>query len=103
MAQQRVKRLIVDTGIVLSKEYKEASDEWVNAEGRKVDAQPERFLVTCASGEAVSEDEGLRNCYVDTYKVSREEFQKIKYLQKVKCTYEFSSYGCKPVSISLEK
>lgn len=100
---QVTRRLIVEDGIVISKIYKEATNSFENKEGKLVDAQPEKFIILCASGEKISSDTGIENALVQEYKVSREEFQNFKYLQKVQCKYEFSTYGPKPVSVSIIK
>mgnify|MGYP004457108107 CR=1 FL=1 len=95
-----IKRLINEEGIVLSKNYSEARDPWTKSDGTEVAAQPEKYEVLVASGEKVSNDTGFQNCVVQTYKVSREEFQALKYLQKVMVSYEFSTYGPKPISVA---
>lgn len=100
---QVTKRLIVEEGIVVSKIYKEATEAFENREGKLVDAQPEKFIILCASGEKISPDTGIENALVQEYKVSREEFQNFKYLQRVQCKYDFSTYGPKPVSVSILK
>lgn len=100
---QSIRRLIVEDGIVISKIYKEATTSFTNRDGKEVEAQPERFIILCASGNKISTDTGIENALVQEYKVSREEFQNFKYLQKVQCTYEFSTYGPKPVSVSIIK
>lgn len=94
------KRLIIEKGIVLSKIYKEATSAFENKEGKLVDAQPEKFIVLCASGEKISTDAGIDNALIQEYRVSREEFQNFKYLQPVECRYEFSTYGAKPISVA---
>lgn len=100
---QVTKRLIVEDGIVISKIYKEATEAFENRDGKLIDAQPEKFIILCASGENINADTGIENALVQEYKVSREEFQNFKYLQKVQCKYDFSTYGPKPVSVSILK
>ena len=95
------KRKIVEDGIVLSKEFKPATQEFTNSEGRKVEAAPDRYVVTVASGESISNDKGMENVTVLNYKVDREVFMKVCYLTKVKATYNFTSYRLEPVSIEL--
>lgn len=98
-----IKKMITEEGIVLSKIYREATESFMSRDGKEVAAQPERFIILCASGEKVDPDTGVDNAVIQEYKVSREEFQNFKFLQKVICKYEFSSYGCKPVSVTLKK
>lgn len=100
---QVTKRLIVEEGIVISKIYKEATTAFENKDGKLVDAQPEKFIILCASGEKINSDTGIENALIQEYKVSREEFQNFKFLQKVQCRYDFSTYGPKPVSVSVIK
>ena len=39
VAKNAIKRMVVEEGIVLSKVFKAASEEWVNSRGEKVAAQ----------------------------------------------------------------
>ena len=95
-----IKRLINEEGIVLSKNYSEAKDSWTKSDGTEVAAQPEKYDVLVASGEKISTDTGIQNCVVLAYKVSREEFQNFKYLQRVSVSYEFSTFNTKPISVA---
>lgn len=98
-----IKKVINENGIVLAKVFIEAKKEWESRDGRKFDAQPEKFIVTVASGENISPDTGIDNCLVQDYQVTREEFQKFKYLQVVNVEYEFSTYGTKPMTVTILK
>ena len=98
-----IKKMITEDGIVISKEYREATEGFTSRDGKEVAPQPERFIILCASGEKVDSDTGVANAVTQEYKVSREEFQQFKFLQRVVCKYEFSSYGCKPVSVTIKK
>ena len=87
-----VKKLINETGIVLKKEFKKASDEF-EYNGRTVPAQPDRWVVTVASSGNIDTTTGLDDLTILTYKVTEEEFKILKFLQKVKVSYEFSNSG----------
>lgn len=98
-----LKRLIEEEGIVLSKIYTEARERWIKQDGTEVLAQPEKYELLVASGEEIMDGLGFKNCNVQTYKVSREEFDNLKAFQRVRVSYEFSTYGCKPVSVASMK
>ena len=98
-----IKRMIMEEGVVLSKEYIEPKAAWTNFEGKTFEAKPERYILKCASGEEIRPDTGLVNGNVLDYEVSKEVFDSVKYLTKVLCKYEFSTYGSKPQTVSLIK
>ena len=95
------KRKIVEEGIVLSKEFKSATSEFINSDGRKVEAAPDRFIVTVASSCNCTDKLGLENVTVLNHKVDRTLFEKLNYLTKVKVSYNFTSYRLEPLSIEL--
>lgn len=98
-----IKRMITEEGIVLSKEYVEPRAAWTNYEGKTFEARPEKYIIKCASGEDIKSDVGLIGVNFLEYEVTKEIFENVKYLQKVLCKFEFSSYGLKPQAVLLMK
>lgn len=102
MANQNVKRVICEDGIVLSKVLKKATEEFKGQDGRVVPAQPERYVAKIASSYKIEDGTGLEEVTILDYKVSEELFKKLKFLQRVEVSYEFSTYACKPMEVKIK-
>ena len=95
-------RPISERGIVLSKEFKKAMDSFKASDGSIIPAQPDRYVVKVASGYACTKDMGLANPTILDYKVEKELFDKLVYLQEVEVIYEMSTGGTnKAVSLKI--
>ena len=95
-------RPIKEQGVVLSKEVKEATNEFKAKDGSVVPAQPKRFVVMVASSYDCNNETGLGKPTILDYKVDEELFNKIKYLSEVEVIYEMSTSGTnKPISLNL--
>ncbi len=96
-----VVRPISEKGIVLNKQFKKAMDAFTGSDGRKVDALPDRYVVTVASSFSVSKETGLEKPVILDYKVDKDMFDKLSYLSKVEVVYEMSNTGTnKPISVT---
>lgn len=95
-------RPIMERGIVLSKEFKKATESFKATDGSIIPAQPDRFVVKVASAYACTKDMGLANPTIIDYKVEKEVFDRLTYLQEVEVVFELSSSGTnKPVSLKI--
>lgn len=93
-------RPIKERGVVLSKEFKEATSEFKTKEGNVIPAQPDRYVVKVASSYDCTKETGLDKPNILDYKVEKEVFDKLTYLTEVEVMYEMSSSGInKPVSL----
>lgn len=88
-----IKRPIVEDGIVISKVFKEAMESFTGKDGSVVPAQPDRFVILVASSYSCSDKDGLESPTILEYKVSKEIFDKVKFLSKVQVKYEISNSG----------
>lgn len=96
-------RPIQEEGVVLSKEFKKASEGFTASDGHVVPAQPDRYIVTVASSYQFTADMGFVNPAVLEYKVEKELFDKLKYGTKVLVLYEMSNGNTpKPLSLQLK-
>ena len=98
VAKNAIKRLVVEEGIVLSKVFKAASEEWVNSRGEKVAAQPDRYFAVIASSAECSKENGLSDVSVLEYPCEKSLFDFVEYLSPVRVKFEFTTYGNKAVS-----
>ena len=98
VAKNAIKRMVVEEGIVLSKVFKPASDEWVNSRGEKVAAQPDRYLAVIASSSECTDENGLADVSVLEYPCEKALYDFVSYLTPVKRKFEFTPYGNKAVS-----
>jgi len=88
-----IRRPIVEDGIVISKVLKPAMESFVGADGKRVEALPERFVVQVVSSYKCTEKDGFENPTILDYKVTKDIFEKVKYLSKVQVMYEISNSG----------
>lgn len=98
-----VKRMIKEDGIVLEKIYKEAFDTKKMSDGRVIEAQPDRYILKCVSGEDFSKNTGFLNSTVLEYKVDKQVFDKVIAYSPVIFKYEVSNFGAKAVSAELKE
>lgn len=98
-----IKRMIKEDGIVLEKIFKEATDEFKASDGRIVNAQPDRYILKCVSGENFSKETGFENSTVLEYKVDKQVYDKVVAYSPVLVRYEVSNFGAKPVSAELKE
>lgn len=95
-------RPVMERGIVLSKEFKKATESFKTSDGSLIPAQPDRYVVKVASAYACTKDMGLNNPTIIDYKVEKEVFDKLVYLQEVEVIFELSTSGAsKPVSLKI--
>lgn len=100
------KRIVREEGVVICKKFKEKTDAFSiteNGRAKEIPAQPDRYLVTVASSYNVNQDIGLEDANIFEYKVSKEIFETLKYLSKVRVSYEMNSNRCVPMSVELIK
>lgn len=95
------KRKIVEEGIVLSKEFKAATQEFTNSEGKVIPAAPDRYIVKVASSGNITKENGLEDTTILEYKVDKAIFETLGYLSKVRVSYNFSSYRMEPLSLEV--
>ena len=98
-----IKRLIKEDGIVLEKIFKKASDEIKLSDGRVIEAQPDRYILKCISGEDFSKETGFLNSTVLDYKVEKNVFDKVVAYSPVIVKYDVSNYGAKAVTVELKE
>lgn len=98
-----IKRLIKEDGIVLEKVFKKASDEIKLSDGRVIEAQPDRYILKCISGEDFSKETGFLNSTVLDYKVEKNVFDKVVAYSPVIVKYDVSNYGAKAVTVELKE
>ena len=96
-----VLRAITEKGEVLEKVFKEATGEFKGSDGRVIAAQPDRYILRVVSGESVTKENGWKSALVQDYKVDKSTFEKAGLHTAVVVTYDFSSYGPKPISCEL--
>ena len=99
MGLYSAKRLCKEEGMVLEKIYREPTEEKIY-NGQKIEAQPERFYVTCASSSNFDKDNGFNEGLYLQYKVDKELFEKLKFGTKVLVTCDVS--GERPRAVSVE-
>lgn len=105
MPNINIKRRVREEGVVLSKEFKAATESWTDKNGRTVPAQPDRYVVKVASGCTIDKINGIDSPTILDYKVEEKEFDNFKYLDKVVCLFEISTFGegsATPVSLTLK-
>ena len=100
--KNRVVKIVKEDGIVLYRQFKPAMDEWTDNTGRKVAAQPDRYIVGVISSSAFDPVEGYALRTLEEYKVERAEFAKFTYGAAVEVTFELASWGVKTHSVSLK-
>lgn len=96
------KRLLVENGIALSKEFKKAVESFVGSDGKRVEALPERYVVTVVSSYNFDAETGYSDMNVLTYKVTKEIFDSIKFGTRVKVTMEMNMNVSKISPVALE-
>lgn len=97
-----VKKLITEIGVVLKKEYKKETQAFTGQDGRKVEAQPERWVITVASSSSIDKVEGLSDLTVLDYRVDKSVFDNVSYLDNVRVQYQFANNGsCKAEKLEL--
>lgn len=97
------KRLICEEGVILSKEHIDATSEFTSSKGEKVAAQPEKYVLKVISSPLFKQNEGFVNPIILDYKVDSLVYASVKYGDKIKVYYEFTSYGCKAKDVELIK
>ena len=97
-----IKRMIKEDGIVLEKIFKSATNEFKAQDGRIIEAQPDRYMLKCVSGEDFSKDTGFLNSTVLDYKVDKQVYDKLSAYSPVVVRYEVSNFGAKAVSVELK-
>lgn len=98
-----IKRMIKEDGIVLEKKFKQATNEFKAQDGRVIEAQPDRYILKCVSGEDYSKENGFLNSTVLEFKVEKQVFDKAVVYSAVVVKYEVSNYGAKAVSVELKE
>jgi hypothetical protein len=95
---------IKDSGIVLSVEYKEESAQWTNNQGKIVQGQPERTIITVACGE-INKDTGIEEMALVNFVVTPDIGKNFKFLEEVIAKYEYNGKGSynKPIEILKNK
>lgn len=97
-----VKKLITEIGVVLKKEYKKETQEFTGQDGKKVPAQPERWVISVASSASIDKVEGLSDLTVLDYKVDKSVFDNVSYLDNVRVQYQFANNGsCSAIKLEL--
>lgn len=88
-------RKIKETGIVISKEHRDAKPERTDLSGKLWPATEEKYII-----EVISCDEddfnsvtGMPNATRASYGVEKEIFDGLKYLDKVNVKYQISQFG----------
>lgn len=84
------KKLIKEEGFVLSREIKEATEEFKGQDGRVVPAQPKRFMVTVVTSSFVDKNDGM--AYMTFHKpavVEEKIYEKLTYRTPVVVIYEY--------------
>lgn len=95
--------------LVVGKELKKASEEWVNKDGKTISAQPERYYVYFALGSLYKNCELLRGkpCIKEA-KISKETFESLSDVQFTRITLDlvdsFENYrtkiiGCEDIAV----
>lgn len=97
-----IKRVICEEGVVLEKIHKDATEEFKGQDGRVVPAQPDRYSLKVISGESFKKETGFSNSTVLEYKVDKALFDKVLAYTPVVVKYELSTYGTKPVSLTIK-
>lgn len=100
--RNKVVKLVKEDGLVLYREFKPASDEWVDSTGRKVAAQPDRYVVGVISSGAFSATEGFSTRTLEEYKVDKADFDKFVYGTKVEVCFELTSWGVKTHGVTVK-
>lgn len=89
---------IRENGLVMSKILKPAMDGFVS-NGQVVEAKPERPTVLVACGE-VDGDNGISDMVIAKFVVEKEQFDRLKFMQKVEVAYEYNGENkIKPIEI----
>ena len=91
-------KIIRESGIVLGKEIKAATDSFVS-NGQVVEARPERPTVVVACGE-VRGDDGIPDVLIARFTVEMDIYEELKYLDRVEVTYQYNGENkVKPIEI----
>ncbi|MEG1751812.1 MAG: hypothetical protein RR140_02490 [Clostridia bacterium] len=103
----KAKKLINEDGIVLSKEIKEATNEFPGKDGKIVKALPIRYCVTVASSSSVDNVFGMSYMSICEFIVEKALFDKLKYLLKVNATFVFGGGAngdkAEPISLAIKE
>ena len=85
------RRINTENGMVTERIY----------DGVKYDAQPEKFIVVCVSSDHFNNEDGFVDGLYLQYPVTAELYQKLKFRDKVRVTYDMTGSNKKPISVEL--
>ncbi len=86
---------IRETGIVISKKYREARESRVDLNGKEWPSSPEKFILEVIScdDDDFSKDNGILNGTRVEYEVDKQTFEKAKFGMWAKVKFTASQYG----------
>ena len=97
---KKMSKKIREQGIVLSKVIKPATERFIINE-KVIEAKPERPTILVACGE-FDGDNGIQDLVLVPYVVTREEYDRYKFMDEVTAAYEYSGDNkAKPVELTL--
>jgi hypothetical protein len=103
MAKENITRTCKEKGVVISKIFKGATNQFTDSTGKTVPAQPDRRYVKVVSSDKFTQENGFEKPAIMEFKVEQEEYDRFKYLSPVIVTFEFGTYGNKPISVESAK
>lgn len=95
--RDKVKKTFREEGIVLYREFKKATNEFQDATGKTVQAQPNRWVVGAIFSENFDKENGFLNHFSAEFRVPDQDAEKYTYGAKVVGKFEMTQYGLKPV------
>jgi hypothetical protein len=103
MAKENISRVCKEKGVVISKIFKKETNSFIDVTGKNVPAQPDRWFVRVVSSQDFSQENGFDKPAIMEFKITKEECDKFKYLSPVVVTFEFGTYGNKPLTVENTK
>ena len=85
------KKLIKEDGVVIGREIKKATEEFVGADGKVVPAREQRFVVHCITSSIVDDHDGMQYISAVDFEVDKETYMKCTYLKKIEGIFEFTA------------
>lgn len=101
------KKLIKEEGLVLGREIKEATSEFVSKDGVVVPAQPEKYIIHVVTSSVVDVKNGMSYITTMDFPVDSIEYEKFTYMKKVDAIFELvatsTGFANKPVKLILQQ
>jgi len=100
------KKLLMEKGLVIGREIKKATEQFVTSDGVVIPAQPDRYIIHVITSSCVDEKDGMQYITEMDFKVTAEEYKQFTYMKQIIATFEFvvtdKGGTSKPVKLELK-